>query len=106
MQLVYWYMNCLRIANTECHKEEEQLHKFLLGLDTSFRTVISQIINMKHTAGMITLEELAHDITCSQDTRSEEVAFATYTADKSSVLCSMCNKFWHYLGKFPNYWFS
>lgn len=81
--------NCTWITDTERQKEEEN---FLLGLDSSFRTVISQIIDMKHlpyvnnSYEIITREELPHDITRGQDTRSEGVTFATRNMEKSSIL--------------------
>lgn len=58
-----------------------------MDLDTSFLIIISQIINMKplpfvnNAYGRITSEELAHDIACDQDTRSEGVAFAMRTME-------------------------
>lgn len=48
-----------------------------------------------NTYGVITCEELARDITRNQDIRSEGVAFATCTIDKSSVFCIVCNKSGH-----------
>lgn len=37
---------CKRIADAERQYKGKMLHKFLIGLDYSFRTIISQILNM------------------------------------------------------------
>lgn len=72
-----------------------------MGVDTSFRIVISQIINMKslplvyNAYGMIIRKELARDFTRNQDIRSKRVVFATRSVDKSSIFCIVCNKSGH-----------
>lgn len=50
---------------------------------------------MDNTYGLITSEELVHDITHEQDTRSVEVSFATRTTEKSTILCIVCYKSGH-----------
>lgn len=78
------------------------LHKFLLGLDPSFRPVISQILNMHpllsidNAFNMIIREECRSFIARGQDTRAEAVTFAAHVKeDKSSLLCAICHKSEH-----------
>lgn len=73
---------CTRITNGEPQHEEKRLHKVLLGLDNSFHTITSQILNMNHRPSidsaynMLIQKEKHCVIARDQDVRVEAVAFA------------------------------
>lgn len=39
-------LTCKQFLDSERQREEKRIHKFLLRLDTSFRTITIQILNM------------------------------------------------------------
>lgn len=86
-----------RIVDAEHQQEEKRLHKFLLGLDNSFRIIISQVLNMNplpsvdNAYSMVIWEERQYVIVRDQDSQVEVVAFVARTTKKSIILCTICN---------------
>lgn len=74
------------------------LDKFLLDLDNSFRSIISQILTMNSLPSvdnayfMVIREERHCIISRDQDSRAEAIAFVARTMEKSYILCSICDK--------------
>lgn len=82
---------CARIADAERQQEEKRLYKFLIGLDNSFHTITSQILNANY------LPSIDHVYSV---VIQEENHYVIARKQRHCFCCKNCGKilcFMHYL---------